>query len=123
MQDQTCVRKLNFECKSIESITIDLIMNNRKWLISGMYRPPSMSDSEFSKDSICTFDKASTKYENCLLLGDINYDMLNENKNKVMKEVCDIFDLTNLVNGPTCFTKGASPSLNDLILTTEKISA
>jgi hypothetical protein len=33
------------------------------------------------------------------------------------KEVCDIFDLTNMVVDPTCFTKGASPSLNDVILT------
>ena len=33
------------------------------------------------------------------------------------KQICDIFDLTNMVVDPTCFTKGASPSLNDVILT------
>ena len=43
--------------------------------------------------------------------------MLVNEKCTALKEVCDIFDLTNMVVDPTCFTKGASPSLNDVILT------
>jgi hypothetical protein len=53
------------------------------------------------------------QYENFLILGDLNYDMLVNEKCTALKEVCDIFDLTNMVVDPTCFTKGASPSLND----------
>ena len=33
------------------------------------------------------------------------------------KQICDIFNLTNMVVDPTCFAKGAWPSLNDVILT------
>jgi hypothetical protein len=43
--------------------------------------------------------------------------MLVNEKCTALKEVCDIFDLTNMVVDPTYFTKGASPSLNDVILT------
>ena len=46
--------------------------------------------------------------------------MLVNEKCTALKEVCDIFDLTNMVVDPTCFTKGASPSLNDVILYTNK---
>jgi hypothetical protein len=42
--------------------------------------------------------------------------MLVNEKCTALKEVCDIFDLTNMVVDPACFTKGASPSLNDVIL-------
>ena len=112
--DLACDRKMNLEYQTIESICIEININNRKWLISGLYRPPSLSDSEFTKDYTKTFDKTTTKYENFLILGDLNYDMLVNEKCTALKEVCDIFDLTNMVVDPTCFT---SPSLNDVILT------
>jgi hypothetical protein len=38
---------MNLEYQTIESICIEININNRKWLISGLYRPPSISDSEF----------------------------------------------------------------------------
>ena len=34
-------RKKNLECNKIESICVELYVNNKKWLITGMYRPPS----------------------------------------------------------------------------------
>jgi hypothetical protein len=118
--DLACDRKMNLEYQTIESICIEININNRKWLISGLYRPPSLSDSEFTKDYTKTFDNTTTKYENFLILGDLNYDMLVNEKCTALKEVCDIFYLTNMVVDPTCFTKGASPSLNDVILYTNK---
>ena len=33
-------RKKNLECNKIESICVELYVNNKKWLITGMYRPP-----------------------------------------------------------------------------------
>ena len=53
---------------------------------------------------LLTFDKISTLYDNVLILGDINYDMLFEHKGAPLKNVCDIFDFVNL-KSPTCFTK------------------
>jgi hypothetical protein len=42
--DLACDRKMNLEYQTIESICIEININNRKWLISGLYRPPSISD-------------------------------------------------------------------------------
>ena len=47
--DLACDRKMNLEYQTIESICIEITINNRKWLISGLYRPPSLSDSEFTR--------------------------------------------------------------------------
>ena len=90
---------------------------NTTWLISGLYRPQSINDNNFNKDFIDTFDKISTLYDNVLILGDINYDMLSEHKGAPLKNVCDIFDFVNLVKSPTCFTIGAPATLNDFFLT------
>jgi hypothetical protein len=52
-----------------------------------------------------------------LILGDINYDMLSEHEGAPLKNVCDIFDFVYLVKSPTCFTKCAPATFNDVILT------
>jgi hypothetical protein len=52
-----------------------------------------------------------------MFIGDLNYDMLVPNKSSPLQNVCDIFDLTDLVKSPTCYTKNSNPSLNDVILT------
>jgi hypothetical protein len=54
------------------------------------------NDNNFNKDFIDTFDKISTLYDNVLILGDINYDMIFEHKGAPLKNVCDIFDFVNL---------------------------
>jgi hypothetical protein len=64
---------------------IEILINKRKWLISGLYRPQSINDNNFNKDFIDTFDKISTLYDNVLILGDINYDMLSEKVDRFVK--------------------------------------
>ena len=57
-----------------------------------------MSDKEFSNDFIQTFDQLSVKYDNILILGDLNYNMLLDNsKSTPSNNVCDIFDFSNLI--------------------------
>lgn len=77
-----------------------------------------MRDKEFSNDFIQTFDQLSVKYDNILILGDLNYNMLLDNsKSTPLNNVCDIFDFSNLIKKATCFTKDALPTLIDVILT------
>jgi hypothetical protein len=38
-----------------------------------------------------------------MVLGDLNFDYLHAEKGNALKNVCDIFDLTNLIKNPTCF--------------------
>ena len=61
----------------------------------------------------------STTYDNFVVIGDLNYDMLSPQKCTSLKHVCDIFDFTNMIKSPTCLTKNAPPTLNDVILTNQ----
>ena len=62
----------------------------------------------------------SVKYDNLLILGDLNYDLLSDQKSTPLTNVCDICDLENIVKCATCFTKSADPTLIDVILTNRK---
>jgi hypothetical protein len=55
-----------------------------------------------------------------MLFGDLNFDMLNSDKSATLNDFCDIFNLTQLVNGSTCFKKGCNLSLVDVIMTNKK---
>ena len=82
--------------------------------------PPSMSDSDFNQDFVKSYDQMSVKYDNLLILSDLNYDLLSNQKSIPLTNVCDICDLENIVTCATCFTKGADPTLIDVILTIRK---
>jgi len=51
-----------------------------------------------------TLDKCSSKYDNYILLGDLNFDLLDNAKCSPLNDIMDVFDLSNMVMKPTCFT-------------------
>ena len=110
-------RQKDYECKHIESISVEVNLQSSKILICGAYKPPSMTDDMFENDCSLTLDKISSKYDNYILLGDLNFDMLCEQKCSSLMNMCDIFDLKNLIKKPTCYTSNSNPSLVDVILT------
>ena len=66
--------------------------------------PPSWVIKEFSNDFIQTFDQLSVKYDNILIRGDLNYNMLLDNsKSTPLNNVCDIFDFSNLIKKSNMF--------------------
>ena len=111
-------RQKDYECKHIESISVEVNLQNSKILICGAYKPPSMTDNIFENDCSLTLDKISSKYDNYILLGDLNFDMLCEQKCSSLMNICDIFDLENLLKKPTCYTSNNNPSL----VRTQKLS-
>ena len=64
-------------------------------------------------------DHISTKFDNILLTGDLNYDTLDKTKGATLQDLCDIFDLSNLIKAATCFIKNCVPSLVDVVLTNQ----
>ena len=84
-------RKKDYECKHIESISVEVNLQNSKILICGAYKPPSITDDMFENDCSLTLDKISSKYDNYILLGDLNFDMLCEQKCSSLMNMCDIF--------------------------------
>lgn len=73
-------QRSDLETKSIECISIELNLGRDKWLIMGAYKPPSMKPETFSHDFQKCLDKVYVSFENFILLGDLNFDMLDMSK-------------------------------------------
>jgi hypothetical protein len=101
---------------TLENISCEIHINNTKWLIMGIYKPPSVNDADFSENFSKNIDQIIVKYENYIVFGDINFDILNENKCQPLNDICNIF------KEPTCFKKDCVPSLVDVVLTNKKSS-
>jgi hypothetical protein len=85
-----------------------------------IYKPPYVTDTDFTNYFTKHFDNCIVKYENYIVLGDLNFDMLNQSKCQSLHDICDIFDLSQIVKEPTCFMENSTPSLVDVILTNKK---
>ena len=116
--------KENIPCKVVntfhfseecEIISIDFSISNKKWLLLGIYNPPSQNEALFVEQIKLALNTYSTTYENFLLLGDFN--MTTENSK--LQDLMDAFCLENLIKEPTCF-KSTVPTTIDLIVTNQK---
>ena len=109
-------RRKDLETKSIGNITYEVTLNNSKWSIMCVYRPPKMHESEFSQDFTNTLDKCVSPFDNYMVIGDLNYDLLCDTKGKPLVNIMEF----NLIQKPTCFMKYCKPSLLDVLLTNSK---
>ena len=112
-------RKKQLEFKVLESVGIELTSGGQKCFFSGIYKPPNMPDNVFNTDFSQAVDKIISRYDKYILIGDLNFDMLNSGKSETLMDMCDVFDLKNVVTKATCFTKNSKPTLLDVILTSE----
>lgn len=98
----------------IQTVIIDVRINNVSWLFICCYRPPSgnvkIATSELSK----TIDKCLIKSDNIIIVGDLNCNMLDPENDLV--SLNETFDLTNMVKQPTCF-KSVDGTIIDVSLT------
>ena len=101
----------------IEAIHVELLISQQKWLLMANYRPPCQSHISYTENAVKAIDSAFRNFNNVILLGDLNFNMLVQEKSAPLTELCDIFNLTNIVKEPTCFPKNSNPSLVDVILT------
>ena len=83
----------------IEILPLGIRLLNSKWLVPGIYNPPSQYEPTYVSEiqKLLTFCRSS--YVKILLLGDFN--MLFSNKN--IKDLCDMFKLNHLIKGSTYF--------------------
>ena len=66
--------------------------------------------------------KASESYEHFIIMGDFNIDVTNRRVEfDKLDEFCNLYNLTNLITTPTCFTKTHKSTI-DLILTNKVVS-
>ena len=96
----------------IECGILEINMHKKKWILFGIYRPPSQNVNYFFDEMGKAVDHYGNRYENFITLGDFNI----EEKLAEIKTFMDIYQLKNLIKEPTCF-KSDNPTCIDLILT------
>ena len=110
-------RRPDLECQTIETVCFELELCKRKWGILCTYRSPSTPDKTFNDEISTVLNKMYINFDHVIIFSDLNYDMLNSDKCKPINNLISSFNLTNLIQKPTCFTKNGTPSLIDIILT------
>ena len=101
-----------------ECIFIELNFRKSKWLLLAAYKPPDISKISYFDNISKALDFNSDKYENIILMGDLNTLDTEE-------VFCDFLEehfLTNLVKFPTCYKNAENPTSIDLIITNHKYS-
>ena len=102
----------------IEGLFIEITLRKRKWILFGGYNPLKVRISYFLEHVGKSLDKYLGDYDNVLLLGDFNSEVVE----KSMKEFCGIYNLQNLIKEPTCYKNINNPSSIDVILTNRCMS-
>ena len=102
---------LNFDM-SIESFYIEINIRKKKWLLVGTYNPNKSLISNHLKEIGKNLDNYSSKYDNFILLGDLN----SEPTESAVKDFCEIYSCKNLIKDNTCFKNPLKPSCIDLII-------
>ena len=102
----------------IEGIFIELNINNNKWFLMGGYNPNNESTTYFFSRVSIVIDMYLKDYENIILIGDFNSSIAEI----TTREFCQMYNLHNLINEPTCYKNPNNPSSIDMILTNRKHS-
>ena len=104
--------------KIIEGIFLEINLRKTKWLLFGGYNNIKSNIGHFLDNLGAILDQYMCKYENILLLGDFNSE-INEIR---MSDFCDIYNVQNLITGPTCFKNPFNPTSIDVMLTNKSRS-
>ena len=74
-------RILNLEGNFCEIICIEITISKKKWCILFVYRPPQNSNkSSFFNEISTILNQVTNKYENIIVMGDLNIDTLDLTK-------------------------------------------
>ena len=101
--------------KEIEAKAIEINLHKIKWLLIGIYRPPSLSKTFLLEEMCKNLENFCTKYENFTIIGDFNLSKDDKSLYQFVREL----SLENVVKVPTCF-KSDNPTCIELVLTIDK---
>ena len=115
--DMIATRVIEYEPLETECISTKIKISEKYWLIFSIYRPPKSNLENFIQVLHQAIDRAISKYNNIVIMGDLNVNTLDQSLNlDKLNELCDTLGLYNLIKVSTCEMKGSSTSVG-LILT------
>ena len=97
----------------IEGCCIEINIRKKKWLLVCANNPNQNLISNHLKEIGKNMDNYSSKYDNFILLGDLN----SEPTESAVRDFCQIYGCKNLIKENTCFKNQEKPSCIDLIIT------
>ncbi len=109
-------KDLAYTQDGIESMVFEIMMKGEKWFFISVYRPGSVSILHLRNALEYMCQRCGSEGRATFLMGDINVDFLKD-KFLIQHEL-DIYNMTNLIKGPTCFKNPDNPSSVDVILCT-----
>ena len=98
---------------NIEAFFIEILLKSCKWLICCSCNPDRINVATHLDEIGKALDTYSRKYENTLLIGNLNVEPNEAN----MKTFCNKYKLKSLNKEPTCLKNVNKPSCIDLFLT------
>lgn len=109
-------RRNDLELPNIECVWIEVFSHGKKLLVGTFYRPPNSTSAIFTaiEDSIGL--ATDTNAYDILITGDFNLDMTDNRSSKKINDLCQEYNLSQIISEPTHFTEN-SRSLIDLIMT------
>ena len=108
IMDQLPSRTIKLENPSdIEILTIEITTSKNKILVAGIYKPPNLSETDFTTNLETIISQLSNKYEKLILMGDFNMTT----SNPVLSLFLDTFALSPLNIDPTCFDDSKKSNL------------
>ena len=106
-----------------ESIVLKVKLSKFWITVVGIYRPPSIVRSQWTRELSVLFEAVSSLTKTVFLAGDLNANLLAPDKqhrvSRALLDLLDIFNLDCLIMEPTRKTKTTETML-DLILTNDK---
>ena len=98
---------------TIECILTEISVGKKKWALISAYRPPSQCEKLFFEEIGKVLDQLSPRYENFVIVGDLNLEETNFEISNFM----DVYGLRNLIKSPTYYKSAENPFSIDMFLT------
>jgi len=117
--DMAHSRKPEYEysCPNVQCMVIEIIIRKEKWFFVIFYKSPKVKDMDFINCMQQTYNAVSPVAKETIFIGDFNINMLTDNC--IDHDICDIYGVSNLINGPTCF-KAADGTLLDPVIVSNR---
>ena len=105
-----------FKAKVFETICVELSISKKKWCIPFACRPLQNNNLKTLFEEInLSLSAIKNRYDNITIIGDLDMNT-KSNNNSYYSDLCDTFDLTNLIKVNTPF-KSSNQTPIDVILT------
>ena len=81
------------------------------YVLSSLFLKRNVAYSLFFREINLSLSTIVNEYNNIMLIGDLNLNTKSENNN-YYSDLCDTFDLTNLIKLNTCFKSSSQTSID-----------